>query len=56
MVHFLKKGLLLGLAALFLCCMFGCKGSAEKKEPTGEAQPEKIWGDDTRRNILDGAE
>ena len=48
MIRMLKKGLLFALAALFVCAVLGCKSSEEK---TGKA-----WGDDTRRNIGEGAE
>ena len=51
MMRFLRRGLLLGLAAFFLCCTLGCTSSKEKKE-----EPQKTWGDDTRQHILEAGE
>jgi len=47
MLRMVKRGLLLGLAALFLCCTLGCKSS----EKTRQEEP-KGWGEDTRSNIM----
>ena len=57
MARILKKGLVLGLAGLFLCGALGCPSSKKNvKEVTEEEQKTTGWGDETRENIMSGAE
>lgn len=57
MTQILKRGLLLVLVGLFLCCAIGCGGSGAKEtdEPTAaDREPPRPWGEETRDNILQG--
>jgi len=57
MARILKKGLLLGLAGLFLCGALGCSSSKKTtQEVTEEEQTTTGWGDETRENIMRGAD
>ena len=62
----LKRSLMVGMVLVFACCLFaGCFGSPRqvetessasvKDEPAPDEQSAE-WGDETKANILKGAE